>query len=112
MKITKQQLIEMISHEVSNNTSVLLETPISSTTGTKMGELDDHPRDKDPDGYEGAMAKQSLYHMARQADQLHDMFMDDDNLEPWVQSKITKAADYVRAVFEKVTHEKDNPKGR
>ena len=58
------------------------------------------------------MAKKSLYHMARQADQLHDMLMDDQNLEPWVQAKITKAADYLKAAFESITYEKDNPKGR
>ena len=51
-------------------------------------------------------------HLARQADQLHDMLADDENLEPWVQAKITKAADYIKNAFESLTYEKDNPKGR
>ena len=50
--------------------------------------------------------------MARQADQLHDMIMGDENLQPWVAAKITKAADYLKSVFDTITYEKDNPKGR
>ena len=40
------------------------------------------------------------------------MLADDENLEPWVQDKITKAADYIKSAFESLTYEKDNPKGR
>mgnify|MGYP001338751256 CR=1 FL=1 len=29
---------------------------------------------------------------------LHGMIQDSDNLEPWVQSKITKASDYISTV--------------
>jgi len=112
MKITKQELANLISEEVAKEASVLLEMPISSTTGSKMGALDNGSRGKDPDGYEGNMAKKSLYHLARQSDQLHDMLADDENLEPWVQDKITKAADYIKSAFESLTYEKDHPKGR
>jgi|TARA_A100000172_G_scaffold20201_1_gene11346 hypothetical protein len=112
MKITKDELKQLIAEAISEKNSILLEMPLGSSSGTKMHALDNHPTEKDPDGYEGHMAKKSLYFMARQADQLHDMIVDDENLEPWVQAKITKAADYLTSAFEAITYEKDNPKGR
>lgn len=51
--------------------------------------------DGDEDGW---MAKSELYKLAKYAIQLHGMIQDTDNLEPWVQSKITKAADYISSV--------------
>lgn len=36
--------------------------------------------------------------MSKYAIELHGMIGDTDNLEPWVQAKITKAADYLGAV--------------
>lgn len=47
---------------------------------------------------DGWMAKSELYRLAKQAIELHGMIQDTDNLEPWVQSKITKAADYINSV--------------
>ena len=108
MKITTRDLELLITEEIMAKKSVLLEMPQPPIVGQEQ----EGDYTKDPDKYEGEMAKRSLYHMARQADQLHDMIMDDENLEPWAQAKITKAADYVRTVFEKFTHDKDNPKGR
>ena len=108
MKLSKSELINLIQEVTATQQSVLLEMPQPPIVG--QDQEGDHT--KDPDGYEGEMAKRSLYHMARQADQLHDMIMDDENLEPWVQDKITKAADYLKSAFESLTYEKDNPKGR
>lgn len=51
--------------------------------------------DQDEDGW---MAKSQLYKLAKDAIQLHGMIQDTDNLEPWVQSKITKASDYINSV--------------
>ncbi len=103
MKITKAQLKEMISDELTG-TSILLEMP---------GETQQAPaHDKEPDGYEGQMARRSLYHTAAQAQQLHDMLMDDENLEPWVQAKITKAADYLEKAFKAITYEKGPGQGK
>lgn len=51
--------------------------------------------DGDEDGW---MAKSELYKLAKDAITLHGMIQDRDNLEPWVQSKITKAADYINSV--------------
>jgi len=44
------------------------------------------------------MAKSELYKLSKYAIQLHGMIQDNENLEPWVQSKITKAADYIATV--------------
>ena len=51
--------------------------------------------DTDDDGW---MAKSELYKLSKYAIQLHGMIQDNENLEPWVQSKITKAADYIATV--------------
>ena len=106
MKITKNELKKMIAEEL-NGSSVLLEMP-------QMNMLDpaSNNYEKDPDGYEGQMAKRSLYHMATQAQQLHDMLHDDENLEPWVAAKITKAADYLEKAFKAISYDKGPGRGK
>jgi len=113
MKITREALKSLIAEEFHKNESILLEMPIGSTTGTKMGAQDGtagYP--KDPDGEEGSDARSRLFHISAQAQQLHDVLMDDENLEPWVQDKITKASDYIEAVFKDLMYKKNNPEGR
>ena len=55
---------------------------------------------KDPGEYdqEGGMAKGQLKTMIDAAQELHDMLGENDNLPEWVQSKITKATDYIDSV--------------
>lgn len=112
MKLTRAALAKIIAAETQKAASILLEMPIASSTGTKMHQQDNYPNGKDPDGYEGDMAKRSLYHMTAQAQQLHDIIADDENLEPWVQDKISKAADYLESAFKAIIYDKENPKGR
>jgi hypothetical protein len=50
--------------------------------------------------------------MSQQAQQLHDILHGDENLEPWVQDKITKAADYLEKAFKAITYDKGPGKGR
>ena len=106
MKISKKELKRLIAEEL-NSSSVLLEMP-------QMNMLDpaSNNYEKDPDGYEGSMAKRSLYHMAAQAQQLHDMLHDDENLEPWVAAKITKAADYLEKAFKAISYDKGPGRGK
>ncbi len=105
MKLSKNELRRMIAEEL-NDSSVLLEMP-------KMNMMDPASNyERDPDGYEGNMAKRSLYHMAAQAQQLHDMLHDDENLEPWVAAKITKAADYLEKAFKAISYDKGPGKGK
>ncbi len=46
---------------------------------------------------EVGMAKSQLYSLIQDAQQLHDLFSNGEELPSWVQAKITKAADYIRA---------------
>jgi hypothetical protein len=45
--------------------------------------------------YEGDMVKTQLKTIIRNAENMHDMLEDDDNLPEWVELKITLAADYI-----------------
>lgn len=65
--------------------------PVTYMSEIMEGVLDD----TDDDGW---MAKSELYKLAKYAIALHGMIQDSDNLEPWVQSKITKASDYISSV--------------
>jgi hypothetical protein len=53
---------------------------------------------KEEADYEGEMAKSELYRIIENAEELFQMLDDDTQLEAWVQSKITKAADYLNSV--------------
>jgi len=108
MKITRVQLRQLINESINENNSVLLEMPEPPIVGQEQN----GDYDKDPDGYEGDLAKRSLFHMSQQSQQLHDMLMGDENLEPWVQDKITKAADYLEKAFKAILYDKQNPEGR
>jgi hypothetical protein len=108
MKLTRTALKALIAEEIGNNGSILLEMPAPPIVGQEQ--IGDYT--KDPDGYEGEMAKRSLYHMAAQAQQLHDMIMEDENLKPWVQEKISKAADYLEKAFKAISYDKGPGQGR
>jgi hypothetical protein len=108
MKLSRTALKALIAEEINKNSSILLEMPVPPIIGQEQ--TGDYT--KDPDGYEGEMAKRSLYHMAAQAQQLHDMIMEDENLEPWVQEKISKAADYLEKAFKAVSYDKGPGQGR
>jgi hypothetical protein len=60
--------------------------------------------------YEGEMAKSQLMVLAKRAEKLANMLQDNTQLEAWVQSKITKAEDYVTTVYDymKTTGKKMN----
>ena len=65
--------------------------------------------EKDPNEYdkEGDMAKNQLKTLVRNASDLMKMMGDDDNLPEWVQSKITKAEDYIVSVRDYLQSEKE-----
>ena len=108
MKITRDNLLSLIKEEMVASRSVLLEMPQPPIVGQEQ--TGDYT--KDPDGYEGEMAKRSLFHMSQQAQQLHDVLANDENLEPWVQDKISKAADYLEKAFKAIIYDKGPGQGR
>jgi len=50
--------------------------------------------------YEGEMAKSELYNLIQNAEKLFSMLDEDTQLEAWVQSKLTKANDYLESVYQ------------
>jgi hypothetical protein len=54
---------------------------------------------------EGAMAKADLYKLANYSHKLFQQINDEDQLEGWVQAKITKAADYIASVYHYLEYE-------
>tara|TARA_Y100001937_G_C7089226_1_gene316857 strand:- start:421 stop:795 length:375 start_codon:yes stop_codon:yes gene_type:complete len=76
MKFSKDRIVEIIKEEMDRM---------------------DHSHHKLHDK-EGKMAKSQLYQLARYSAMLHDALEEDDQLEAWVQSKITKAMDYISKV--------------
>lgn len=55
--------------------------------------------------HEGAMAKADLYKLANYSLKLFKQMDDGDQLESWVQAKITKAADYIASVYHYLQYE-------
>lgn len=51
------------------------------------------------DDHEGAMARSELYRAAKYSMKLFQMIQDGQELEGWVQAKITKSADYLDSVY-------------
>jgi hypothetical protein len=104
MKITKLLLREMIEEELKV-IQLGLGQPIQAHgyMGGEHGLATEEPviqgdRPKDPDGYEGSMAKNNLRNAAMDATMLVDMIQDDENLEPWVEEKIAVAASMLNSV--------------
>jgi len=57
--------------------------------------------------YEGDMARGQLQSIINNAQRVHDMLKDNDNLPEWVQSKITLAEDYISTVANYMMSEVD-----
>ena len=76
----------------------------------KSSPLGEHDDSKDSSEYdqEGDMAKGQLRTMMSAAKELENMLGDDDNLPEWVQSKITKATDYIDSVRDYLKSERDD----
>ena len=64
---------------------------------------------KEEADYEGEMAKSELYRIIENAEELFQMLDDDTQLEAWVQSKITKAADYLNSVTQYLKYQSTKP---
>lgn len=62
--------------------------------------------DTDEDGW---MAKSQLYKLAKYAIGLHGMITDTDNLEPWIQAKITRASEDMSSVKHYLEYQAINP---
>jgi len=61
------------------------------------------------DDHEGSMAKADLLSIHKKSGELYNMISEDEELEGWVQAKITKAAEYITAVHNNMEYEKTKP---
>jgi hypothetical protein len=68
-------------------------------------QLNKEEKDKKEYDYEGEMVKSDLRSIMANAQRIHDMLEDNDNLPEWVQSKITVAEDYVSTAANYLTAE-------
>ena len=86
MKISKEKLQKIIKEELEMSQN----TPEMPYSGPKTGQkIDDS---------EGKMAKSQLIHIAKYAIAMAKGLDDNEELESWVQSKITLAEDYISKV--------------
>jgi len=69
---------------------------------------DDESEEPSNDGdYEGNMARAQLMSIKKSADRLFNMIGDNEGLEAWVQSKLTRAADEITSVYQYLDYEKN-----
>ncbi len=103
MKITKTRLIEIIKEEFA-----LVKAQDTPQNSPIMGQ--NEPYFDYPDE-EGDMAKRQLQRINEYSEELMNMLDDNEQLEAWVQSKITKASDYIATVKHYLEYEmeKNNP---
>jgi len=73
--------------------------PLSNREVTPEANLDDH---------EGEMARAQLMSIHKQSSELFNMIADGEELEGWVQNKLSLAADYISAVYNNLQYEKSN----
>ena len=92
MKISKKKLQKIIKEELE----MAQNTPEMPYSGPNIGSKIDDP--------EGEMAKDQLIHIAKYAIAMAGALENDQELEGWVQSKLTLAKDYVS----KVKHHLEN----
>jgi hypothetical protein len=90
MKISKKRVLEIIKEELEE--------------GNMMHHGPHHDKYFDYVDDDG-MAKRELFKIAKYATMLHDSLEDEDQLEGWIQSKITKAADYMGTVAHYLEYE-------
>tara|TARA_R110002110_G_scaffold117069_1_gene289445 strand:+ start:1652 stop:1978 length:327 start_codon:yes stop_codon:yes gene_type:complete len=108
MKITRNELKNMIVETLNSARSVLLEMPEAPIVGQEQ----EGSYTKAPTEYGDEAAKRSLFHMGAQAQQLHDMIQPDDGLAPEILDSIKQSADLLEKAFKALTYNKQNPEGR
>jgi hypothetical protein len=65
-----------------------------------------NPKDQSVDDHEAEMARSQLYKLAKYSAKLFNEIKEGDELEGWVQAKLTKASDYVSAVYHHLEYQK------
>ena len=136
--IRREKPVSANANKVGMFPKAVKEKAVGVKTGVQVKTKPDHPAQaKRPEGYtkgklvgdsmtnekndklkegvldaadeDGWMAKEQLYKIAQYAIKLHQQIGDTDNLEPWIQAKITKSADYMSSIKHYMEYEQVNP---
>ena len=105
MKITKARLKEIIKEELQSEVIGTFFAAKAKKEADKKKKEEKKDSDKEKlqkeggERGEGAMADSQLNRIADLAMMIDDMVSDETNLPEWVESKITKAQDYMSAVM-------------
>ena len=76
----------------------IIKEEINEMCGTDHMQSIDMGVDHKDDDHEGSMAKRQMFKTAQYATEIFDNISDDDEFPAWIQSKMTKIADYIGAV--------------
>lgn len=103
--------VERFGHLFSPGEAEEFWRAVNDTVHEAMDEVDYKEETHNPDAgeydYEGDMAKDDLATIIRAARRLTGMLDDNENMPEWVQSKITKAADYVDTAADYIESNKE-----
>jgi hypothetical protein len=97
-----KQMSEIVMPQVKGDLSALDKDSFAKKHGVSKTvakqKLTTEAKEKTEYDYEGDMARGQLQSIINNAQKVHDMLEDNDNLPEWVQSKITLAEDYISTV--------------
>jgi hypothetical protein len=80
---------------------------INKLVSEDMEEQDDTNVTHGDTDHEGDMARAQLMTVHKQSGELFNMISEQEHLEPWVQDKLSKAADYVNVVYNYLHYQKN-----
>ncbi|ANS05781.1 hypothetical protein [uncultured Mediterranean phage] len=108
MKLTRQLLKQLISEEkgklsemcgdMSSQGHMVSMDPGSAVQHPSYAGSGDMSLPDNHDDHEGQMALSQLHQIMQNAGMLKGLVSEDDELQAWVQSKLTKASDYLNSV--------------
>ena len=103
MKIDGQQDGDQMKIDEIRN---LIRQELLNSANQDVRDTKNEVNEPQPVDNEGRMAKSQLYKLKNYAEKVSGMITDSEQLEGWVQSKITKAADYLSSVAHYLEYEK------
>jgi len=111
---SEENISEIVMPQVKGDLGILDRTSFVKKHGVTKSvakqKLATEAKEKTEYDYEGDMARGQLQSVINNAQRVHDMLEDNDNLPEWVQSKITLAEDYISTVANYMMGELDEAK--
>jgi len=111
---SEENISEIVMPQVKGDLGILDRTSFVKKHGVTKSvakqRLATEAKEKTEYDYEGDMARGQLQSVINNAQRVHDMLEDNDNLPEWVQSKITLAEDYISTVANYMMGELDEAK--